>query len=124
MSVAAVLATPNASGDHLEAAIGAMRSLGRIALCGAISQYNATSPPPGPRNLGLAIGRRLTLRGFIVSDHMDRFGAFVAEVGPWLAGGRLVARETIVDGIENAPGAFLGLLRGDNTGKMLVRLSG
>ena len=55
---------------------------------------------------------------------MDRFGAFAAEVGPWLADGRLVARETIVDGIENAPGAFLGLLRGDNTGKMLVRLSG
>jgi NADPH-dependent curcumin reductase CurA len=114
----------NVGGDHLEDAIGAMRTFGRIALCGAISQYNATSPPPGPRNLGLAIGRRLTLRGFIVSDHMDRFGAFAAEVGPWLAGGRLVARETIVDGIENAPGAFLGLLRGDNTGKMLVRLSG
>jgi NADPH-dependent curcumin reductase CurA len=114
----------NVGGDHLEAAIGCTRDHARLALCGAISQYNSATPPVGPRNLGLAIGRRLTLRGFIVTDHMSRYGDFLREVGPWLAEGRLSTRETVVDGIENAPAAFLGLLRGDNTGKMLVRVGG
>ncbi|MDQ2960168.1 MAG: NADP-dependent oxidoreductase [Candidatus Dormibacteraeota bacterium] len=112
----------NVGGDHLEAAIGCTRNFARLALCGAISQYNAATPQPGPRNVGLAITRRLRLQGFIVSDHLDRFGDFIREVGPWLAEGRLSTRETLVEGIENAPAAFLGLLRGDNTGKMLVRL--
>lgn len=112
----------NVGGDHLEAAIGSMRNGGRVALCGAISHYNATSPPPGPRNLDLAIGRRLTLRGFIVTDHMDRLAEFHHEVGPLIATGRIRTDETVVDGIENAPAAFIGLLRGDNTGKMVVRV--
>ncbi|MBJ7607933.1 MAG: NADP-dependent oxidoreductase [Candidatus Dormibacteraeota bacterium] len=114
----------NVGGEHLEAAIGASRSFGRMALCGAISQYNATTPVPGPRNLTMCVGKRLTLRGFIVIDHNRRMAAFVNEVGPWIADGSVVTRETIVDGIENAPQAFLGLMRGDNTGKMLVRVSG
>jgi NADPH-dependent curcumin reductase CurA len=114
----------NVGGDHLEAAIGALRTYGRAILCGAVSQYNATEPAPGPRNIGLAMPRRLTLRGFIILDHMHRFGDFIAEVGPWIASGKIHTRETLVDGIENAPQAFLGLLRGDNTGKMLVRLTG
>ena len=67
--------------------------------------------------------RRLTLRGYIILDHLDRFGDFIAEVGPWLAEGRIRTRETIVNGIENAPDAFMGLLRGDNVGKMLVRIT-
>jgi NADPH-dependent curcumin reductase CurA len=113
----------NVGGDHLEAAIGAFKSHGRAILCGAVSQYNATEPPPGPRNIGLAVTRRLTLRGFIILDHQDRFSAFIGEVAPWIAGGRIRTRETVVDGIENAPQAFLGLLRGDNTGKMLVRIT-
>jgi NADPH-dependent curcumin reductase CurA len=113
----------NVGGEHLEAAIGALRDFGRAALCGAISQYNATSPPPGPRNMPLCVGRRLTLRGFIVIDHQDRFGAFIKETGPWLAEGRITTRETVVDGIENMPDAFLSLFRGDNTGKMLVRVT-
>jgi NADPH-dependent curcumin reductase CurA len=114
----------NVGGEHLEAAIGALRRGGRVALCGAISSYNATEPPAGPRNMHLAIGKRLTLRGFIVFDHFDRRGDFVREVGGWLRAGRLHARETIVDGgIEQAPQAFIDLLRGANTGKMLVRLS-
>jgi NADPH-dependent curcumin reductase CurA len=114
----------NVGGEHLEAAISSLRLRGRVALCGAISGYNATEPPPGPRNLALAIGRRLTLRGFIIFDHMDRVQAFVDEVAPMLRDGRIVARETIVDGgIEAAPGAFIDLLRGANTGKMLVRLA-
>lgn len=112
----------NVGGDHLEAAIGAFRNYGRAALCGAISQYSSTQPVAGPRNFGLAIPRRLTMRGYLVFDHMDRFKDFLAEVGPWLADGRICTRETVVDGIENAPAAFIGLLRGDNVGKMLVRI--
>ena len=114
----------NVGGEHLEAAIGALRRYGRIALCGAISSYNATEPPAGPRNLHLAIGKRLTLRGFIVFDHADRLPDFEREVGGWLREGSLHAPETIVEGgIEQAPQAFIDLLRGANTGKMLVSLS-
>jgi NADPH-dependent curcumin reductase CurA len=113
----------NVGGEHLEAAIGSLRRYGRIALCGAISSYNATEPPAGPRNLHMAIGKRLTMRGFIVFDHHDRRPDFEREVGGWLREGRLHAPETIVEGgIEQAPQAFIDLLRGTNTGKMLVRL--
>jgi NADPH-dependent curcumin reductase CurA len=112
----------NVGGEHLEAAIGALRLRGRVALCGAVSAYNATQPVPGPRNLALAVGKRLTLRGFIVSDHGERMPDLLAEVGPALADGRIVVRETVVDGLAQAPRAFIDLLRGANTGKMLVRL--
>jgi NADPH-dependent curcumin reductase CurA len=114
----------NVGGDHLEAAIAALRQNGRVAMCGAISQYNATEPVPGPRNLGLAIGKRLTLRGFIVRDHGHLMGDFVREVGTWLSEGRIHSRETVVEGLERAPQALIGLLRGENTGKMLVKLAG
>jgi NADPH-dependent curcumin reductase CurA len=114
----------NVGGEHLEAAISAMHPHGRIALCGAISAYNATEPPCAPRNLPQAVGKRLTLRGFIILDHGDRHRAFVEEVAPLLRDGRIKARETIVDGgVDAAPQAFIDLLRGANTGKMLVRLA-
>ena len=112
----------NVGGDHLEAAIGAMNLHGRAAICGMIAQYNATEPPAAPRNLALVIGKRLTLRGFLVGDHGHLREQFVQEVAGWLREGRLSYDETIVDGIEQAPEAFLGLLRGENLGKMLVRL--
>jgi NADPH-dependent curcumin reductase CurA len=113
----------NVGGEHLEAAIAAMHNHGRVAMCGAISAYNATEAPPGPRTLPLAVGRRLTLRGFIVSDHFDRFPDFAKEVGGWLRDGRIKHHETVVQGgIEAAPQAFIDLLRGANTGKMVVRL--
>jgi len=112
----------NVGGDHLEAAIGQLKPFGRAALCGAISQYNASAPVPGPSNLSMAVGKRLTLRGYMVSDHYDRNAAFLAEVAPAVQAGRIAIDETIVDGLENATGAFLGLLRGDNLGKMVVRL--
>jgi len=112
----------NVGGEHLEAAIAAMRPFGRIALCGAISQYNATEPPPGIRNLVFAVGKRLTLRGFIVTDNFGRMPDFVRDVGGWLREGKIRYRETVVEGIERAPDAFIGLLRGENTGKMLVKL--
>jgi NADPH-dependent curcumin reductase CurA len=110
----------NVGGEQLEASISALRQNGRVALCGAISQYNETAPT-GPRNLALAIGKRLLLQGFIVFDHRDRRAAFVEEVGGWLRDGKLRFKETFVDGIENAPNAFLGMMRGENVGKMLVR---
>jgi hypothetical protein len=112
----------NVGGDHLEAAIFALRDFGRVALCGAISQYNAERPVPGPRNLGLAVSRRLTLRGFIVTDHGDRMRDFLPEMAGWLRDGSVRYDETVVDGIDNAVEAFLGMLRGANLGKMVVRL--
>jgi NADPH-dependent curcumin reductase CurA len=114
----------NVGGEHLEAAIGALRTYGRVAMCGAISGYNATEPPPGPRNMFQCVGKRLTLRGFIIRDHGDRTADFRRDVGGWLREGRIKAPETIVEGgIEQAPQAFIDLLRGANTGKMLVRLA-
>jgi NADPH-dependent curcumin reductase CurA len=112
----------NVGGEHLEAAIGALHPHGRVALCGAISVYNATGRPTGPANLSLAIGKRLTLRGFIVSDHYDLQAEEAEVVGAWLQSGAVVARETVVDGLDHAVEAFIGLLRGHNTGKMLIRL--
>jgi NADPH-dependent curcumin reductase CurA len=112
----------NVGGEHLEAAIGAMNPHGRAAICGMIAQYNATEPPAAPRNLALLIGKRLTLRGFLVGDHGHLRGQFVQEVAGWLRAGKIAYDETVVDGIENAPAAFLGMLRGENLGKMLVRL--
>jgi NADPH-dependent curcumin reductase CurA len=112
----------NVGGEHLEAAIRAMHVHGRIALCGAISQYNEAQAPPGPRNLARLIGWRITMRGFLVSDHLDLRAEFVERVGEWLRTDRLSYRETFVDGLEHAPDAFLAMLRGENIGKMLVRL--
>ncbi len=111
----------NVGAEHLEAAIGAMRQFGRITMCGSIAGYN--TPQPGPRNIGLMVGRRLTARGFIVSDHADLRGDFVRDVAPLVADGTIVVRETVVEGLENAPQAFIDLLRGANTGKMLVKLA-
>ena len=113
----------NVGGEHLEAAVGALREHGRAAICGAISSYNAVSPEPGPRNLSLLFGKRLTLRGFLVRDHTDLRPEFLDTVGGWLASGDLVVRETVREGLENAVPAFLDLLRGGNTGKMIVRLA-
>jgi NADPH-dependent curcumin reductase CurA len=112
----------NVGGDHLEAAIKVLNKYGRVALCGAIAQYNDTTPPVGPRNLALAIGKELNLRGFIVGNHRDRMPEFIAEVGGWLRAGKISAQETVVEGLANAPEAFLGLMRGENTGKMVIKL--
>jgi NADPH-dependent curcumin reductase CurA len=112
----------NVGGEHLEAALESMRPFGRVAMCGAISLYNVTEPPPGPRNMSLVVGKRLMLRGFIITDHMRLMGDFVREVGAWLREGKIDYRETVVEGIERAPEALIGLLRGENLGKMLVRI--
>lgn len=112
----------NVGGDHLEAAIGALRKYGRVAMCGAISQYNATEPAPGPRNLFMAVGKELNLRGFIVGNHYDLAPEFLKHMTTWLQDGTVQADETFRDGLENAPQAFIDLLGGANTGKMVVRL--
>lgn len=111
----------NVGGEQLEAAISAMNPFGRIAICGAISLYNSGELPPGPRNLGMLAGKRLTLRGFLVSDFEPRREEFERAMAGWLRAGKVRLRETIVEGVENMPEAFLGLFRGDNVGKMLVR---
>ena len=114
----------NVGGEQLEAAIGAMREHGRIVACGSIAQYNDTEPSPGPRNLSLVVTRRLRIEGFIVTDHNDRLPAFLADAVGWVADGRLRWRETVVEGIERMPAALVGMLRGDNVGKMLVKVGG
>ncbi|UZJ24237.1 NADP-dependent oxidoreductase [Rhodococcus antarcticus] len=112
----------NVGGEHLEAAISALNNRGRVAICGMISQYNADAPTPGPRNMAMIIGKRLTLRGFIVSDFNALQPTFVREMGGWLADGSVRTQETVVDGGVDAAGqAFVDLMRGANTGKMLVR---
>lgn len=112
----------NVGGDHLEAAIGSLNQGGRIALCGMISIYNNTEAAPGPRNLARLIQTRGRIEGLLVRDHYDLQQQFVAEVAPWIASGQLKARETVVEGIENNVEAFLGVLRGDNIGKMVVKV--
>jgi NADPH-dependent curcumin reductase CurA len=114
----------NVGGEHLEAAIAVANNHARFALCGSISTYNATEPPPGPRNMSQLVGKRITMRGFIILDHFDRFRAFAEEVGAWVASGELRYRETVVGGgVEAAPQAFMDMLAGANTGKMVVRLA-
>jgi NADPH-dependent curcumin reductase CurA len=112
----------NVGGDHLEAALGRMNAHGRITVCGMISQYNATEPPAAPRNLALLIGKRIRMQGMLVRDHAELQPQFVSEVSAWIRSGELQYRETVVDGIDNALDAFLGMLKGENTGKMVVRL--
>jgi len=111
----------NVGGAHLEAALACLRDRGRIAACGAISRYNEEGPVPGPRNMFLFVTRRLTMRGFIVTDHVRDMKAFAEEVAPLVQSGRLKARETVVSGLDNAPRAFLDMLRGGNLGKMIVK---
>ena len=109
-------------GEHLEAAISALRVGGRAALVGAIGEYNSPEPPPGPRNTYDIVKKRLTLRGILVPDHLDLLSTWIPLAAGLLADGRLRTLETVVDGLESAPEALIGVLRGANTGKMLVRL--
>ena len=113
----------NVGGTHLEAALAAARPHARFALCGMISQYNDTNRGEGVHGLIQAVGKSLRLQGFIVSNHMDVQEAFIKDISGWIAGGRIKWRETVEEGIERAPAAFLKLFSGENLGKMLVRLS-
>ena len=112
----------NVGGEHLVAAIALMNMFGRVVLCGMISQYNDIEPRPGPRNLSSAIGKRLRLEGFIVTDHADRTPDFYADMRQWISEGAIRWEETIIEGLENAPHAFIGLFKGENMGKMIVKI--
>jgi NADPH-dependent curcumin reductase CurA len=112
----------NVGGDVLKAVLRVVNPFARIPLCGIISQYNATELPPGP-NLAPVLVNRVTIRGFIVSDHADRMAQFLADCRRWLREGKLKYREDIVEGLERAPEAFIGLLQGRNLGKMLVKVA-
>ncbi|GAB3653682.1 NADP-dependent oxidoreductase [Actinocorallia lasiicapitis] len=112
----------NVGGDHLQAALSVMNLHGRIALCGAISVYNTTELPPGPSNLPLAIGKRLSLRGMNVLDHYDLATDYFEQAAQWLQDGTLHTAETVIEGIDNTVEAFQSMMHGANTGKMLVHL--
>jgi NADPH-dependent curcumin reductase len=112
----------NVGGKVFAAMLHVINLGARIPLCGMISEYNATADPGGP-NLRALLVHRAMIKGFIVSDHHDRFAAFLREVTPLVRDGRIRYREDIVDGLEAAPGALLGLFAGKNFGKMLVRVA-
>ena len=100
-----------------------MKTFGRIACCGAVSQYDGAPPPHGPRGIpGLIVTKRLILRGFVVMDFDDQRDAALKELQGWVASGQLKVQEDIVDGLENTPAALIGLLAGENRGKRMVRV--
>lgn len=112
----------NVGGEHLEAAMSVLNVNGRIIACGGISGYNEESPRPGPRNMMAVVAKRLTIKGFIVMDWLGSTPEFLKEVGDQWSQGKLKMKETVVEGLEHAPQAFLDLLHGANTGKMIVKL--
>jgi len=112
----------NVGGEQLDAALRVANDFARFPLCGMISQYNSETPPSGPRWLFLVVVKRLTLKGFIISDHLEVMPEFTAEMARWIAQGRIRWRETVVTGLDQAPQAFLGLFTGENLGKALVDL--
>ena len=113
----------NVGGEIFEAALWNMRDSGRVALCGMISNYNDEQLQPGPRGMMVIIGRRLRVQGFIVTDHPDACQEYARKAAGWLAEGKLQYRETIAEGIENAPRAFIDMLKGRNTGKQIVQIA-
>lgn len=110
----------NVGGAHLEAALEVAKPFARFAICGMITQYDPTVP--GPANIAAVIRKRISIKGYVVSDHFGRMPEFVAAASAWIDAGRLTWRASVDEGIEAAPGAFLKLFSGENFGKMLVRL--
>ncbi|OEG75417.1 NADP-dependent oxidoreductase [Shewanella colwelliana] len=113
----------NVGGEHLSAALDNMNDHGRIAVCGMISQYNDTIPTPGPSNLAYIIMKKLKIEGFIVFEHWAHYPEFAKQMGQWLASGQVKAEQTIYEGLEQAPNAFIGLFEGKNSGKMVVKVA-
>jgi NADPH-dependent curcumin reductase CurA len=113
----------NVGGEIFEAALWNMRDFGRVALCGMIANYNDEKMQPGPRGMAVIVMRRLRIQGFIVTDHPEACHEYAVKAATWLAEGKLKYRETVAEGIENAPGAFISMLKGGNTGKQIVQLA-
>jgi NADPH-dependent curcumin reductase CurA len=113
----------NVGGETLEAALSNIAMGGRIVICGAISAYNATEPPPGPRNYMNLLARRARMEGFVVFDYLDRTDEAMAELVPWVMQRKIRYREDVRDGLENAPQALLDLFTGANTGKLIVKIA-
>ena len=113
----------NVGGRIFHAVFARLNNFGRLAFCGAISEYQDADPIAGPPKMFTIVQRRLTIQGFIVSDHAALMGDFVAEVGGLLKAGKLKSRETVVDGLAQAPQAFMGLLKGENFGKLVVKVA-
>ncbi|KRB44403.1 NADP-dependent oxidoreductase [Phenylobacterium sp. Root700] len=114
----------NVGGDVFEAALFNMNNFGRIACCGAVSQYDGSAPPHGPRGIpGLIVTKRLNVRGFIVSDFNAQREAALSDLESWVETGKLEVLEDVIDGLENAPSALVGLLAGENRGKRMVKVS-
>ncbi|CAN5563948.1 NADP-dependent oxidoreductase [soil metagenome] len=112
----------NVGGKLFHAVFERLNSFGRVAFCGAISEYQDTDPMAGPPKMFSIVQKRLTLQGFIVSDHVALMGDFINDVAPLLPSGKLKSRETVVDGLSKAPEAFIGLLKGQNFGKLVVKV--
>jgi NADPH-dependent curcumin reductase CurA len=113
----------NVGGDILEACLAQMNNRGRIACCGAISQYDGVPSPTGPRGVpGLIVVKRLTMQGFIVMDFMDRRNEALVDLQAWVASGKLKVQEDVIDGLENTPQALIGLLAGENRGKRMIKV--
>jgi hypothetical protein len=117
----------NVGGSSWEAVMPLLNNFARVPVCGLIAHYNQTELPPGPDRMSLLqsmiLVRRIKMQGFIVSDHQHRVPDFVRDVAGWLSEGRIVYREDVVEGLENAPKAFLGLFKGANFGKLVVKVS-
>jgi len=113
----------NVGGEILDAALAALARNARVAICGAISQYNATEAIAGPSNYLSLLVNHATMTGFVVSDYGARYGEGVKEMGEWLAAGKLTSREDVVEGFENFPDTLLRLFRGENTGKQVLALA-
>jgi NADPH-dependent curcumin reductase CurA len=111
----------NVGGDHLDAALALARNNARFAMCGMIGSYNDPDPP-GFRFIQRIIAARIRLKGFIVFDYFPRMDEFYSEMGQWVSSGAVQSRETVVEGLDKMPDAFLGLFKGENIGKMLVKL--
>lgn len=112
----------NVGGDHLEAALDVLARHGRVAVCGAISQYNAQSAPCGPDNMGNLIKNSLTLEGFTMGDHFDVAPEFNRAMTAWFSQGRIGYDETVVEGLDHAVDAFISMMKGSNIGKMVVKI--
>ena len=112
----------NVGGNFLEAAIFRMKNFGKIIICGRISQMNATSPGEGIKNMAHVLVKRLTIKGFLIFDHVNDRENFEKDMKNWISNDKIKWKETVVQGIENAPQAFLDLLNGKNIGKMLVKI--